>query len=234
MPSPPDLSSSHPPGLACRLVAAEVLEGVLRRRRSLDQQLDGTRAHPGLRELIDRDRALARRIVTTTLRRLGTLRTLIADALDKGLPDAPRIESALLTGAAQLLFLDIPDHAAVDLSVRLVQLDRRDARYAGLVNAVLRRLARAGAERLSRLDSLKLDTPDWLRARWGRAHGGSTTRAIALANSFEPPLDLTVKSDPDGWAERLGGRKLPTGSVRLASPGALSTLPGYTEGSWWV
>jgi 16S rRNA (cytosine967-C5)-methyltransferase len=234
MSSPPDLSSSHPPGLACRHVAAEVLEGVLRGGRSLDQQLDGTRVHPGLRELVDRDRALARRIVTTTLRRLGTLRTLIADALDKGLPDAPRIESALLTGAAQLLFLDIPDHAAVDLSVRLVQLDRRDARYAGLVNAVLRRLAHAGAERLARLDSLKLDTPDWLRARWVRAYGEATTRAIALANSFEPPLDLTVKSDPDGWAERLGGRKLPTDSVRLASHGAISTLPGYAEGSWWV
>jgi 16S rRNA (cytosine967-C5)-methyltransferase len=234
MSSLPDLSSSHPPGLACRLVAAEVLEGVLGRARSLDQQLDGTRAHPGLRELVDRDRALTRRIVATTLRRLGTLRTLIADALDKGLPDAPRIESALLIGAAQLLFLDIPDHAAVDLSVRLVQFDRRDARYAGLVNAVLRRLARAGAERLSRLDSVMRDTPDWLRVRWVRAYGEATTRAIALSNSFEPPLDLTVKSDPDGWAERLRGRKLPTGSVRLASHGVISALPGYAEGSWWV
>src|SRR6516162_2303566 len=230
----PDVSSSHPPGLACRRVAAEVLEGVLYGGRSLDQQLDGTRPHLGMGELADRDRALARRIVTTALRRLGTLRVLIADALDKGLPDAPRIESALVTGAAQLMFLDIPDHAAVDLSVRLVQLNRRDARYAGLVNAVLRRLARTGSERLARLDSLALDTPDWLRARWAQAYGESTTRAVALANSFEPPLDLTVKSDPDGWAERLGGRKLPTGSIRLASHGAVSALPGYAEGSWWV
>ena len=230
----PDLSSPHPPGLACRRVAAEVLEAVLHSGRSLDQQLDGARPHLGMGELADRDRALARRIVTTALRRLGTLRVLIADALDKGLPDAPRIESALVTGAAQLMFLDIPDHAAVDLSVRLVQLNRRDARYAGLVNAVLRRLARTGSERLARLDSLALDTPDWLRARWVQAYGESTARAVALANSFEPPLDLTVKSDPDGWAERLGGRKLPTGSIRLASHGAVSALPGYAEGSWWV
>jgi 16S rRNA (cytosine967-C5)-methyltransferase len=230
----PDVSSSHPPGLACRRVAAEVLEGVLHGGRSLDVQLDGTRPHLGMGALAERDRALARRIVTTTLRRLGTLRVLIADALNKGLPDAPRIESALLTGAAQLMFLDIPDHAAVDLSVRLVQFSRREARYAGLVNAVLRRLARTGAERLARLDSLSLDTPDWLRARWVKAYGESTARAIALANSFEPPLDLTVKSDPDGWAERLRGRKLPTGSIRLASHGAVSALPGYAEGSWWV
>jgi 16S rRNA (cytosine967-C5)-methyltransferase len=231
MSSPPDLSSSHPPGLASRRVAAEVLEGVLRGGRSLDEL--GTRSH-GMGALDERDRALARRIATTTLRRLGTLRVLIADALDKGLPDAPRIESALLTGAAQLLFLDIPDHAAVDLSVRLVQLNRRDARYAGLVNAVLRRLARIGSERLARLDALVLDTPDWLRARWVKTYGESTTRAIALANSFEPPLDLTVKSGPEGWAEQLRGRKLPTGSIRLAAHGAVSALPGYAEGSWWV
>jgi 16S rRNA (cytosine967-C5)-methyltransferase len=228
------VSSYHTPGLACRRVAAEVLEGVLHGGRSLDEQLDGTRPHAGMAELAERDRALARRIVATALRRLGTLRTLIADALDKGLPDAPRIESALLTGAAQLLFLEIADHAAVDLSVRLVQLKRRDARYAGLVNAVLRRLARTGSERLARLDTVALDTPGWLQARWVKTYGESTTRAIALANSFEPPLDLTVKSDPAGWAERLNGRALPTGSVRLASHGAVTALPGYAEGSWWV
>jgi 16S rRNA (cytosine967-C5)-methyltransferase len=235
MSSLPDVASLHAPGLATRRVAAEVLEGVLRGGRSLDEQLDGAHANAGLRELPERDRALVRRIVATVLRRLGSLRALIADALDKGLPeDALRVESALLTGAAQLLFLEIPDHAAVDLSVRLVQRDRRHARYAGLVNAVLRRLARTGTERLARLDRFALDTPQWLLARWVSSYGESTARAIALANSFEPGLDLTVKSDPDRWAERLRGRELPTGSVRLATHGVISAAPGYAEGSWWV
>src|ERR1700742_2671843 len=131
------------PGLSARRIAADILDGVLRRRIALDEQLSGKSAHPGLATLADRDRALMRRLVATILRRLGTLRHVLSHLLDKGLPsDAPRAQSALLIGAAQILWMDVPDHAAVDLSVRLVQTDRRAAKYAGLVNAVLRRCAR--------------------------------------------------------------------------------------------
>ena len=98
----------------------------------------------------------------------------------------------------------------------------------------MRRIANAGTERLAGLEPLYLDTPDWLFNRWVNTYGEDTARAIAHAHSLEPPLDLTVKSDPDQWAERLGGRKLPTGSVRLAAHGPISALPGYAEGNWWV
>ena len=88
-----------------------------------------------------------RRIVATVLRRLGTLRQLLGALLERGLPaEAPRVETALLIGAAQILWLDVPDHAAVDLAVRLAQADRHAPHYAGLVNAVLRRIAREGAD----------------------------------------------------------------------------------------
>ena len=235
MNTPTDAASHHPPGFASRWAAADLLEGVLRRNRPLDEQWDGRHANPGLRELSERDRALARRIVATVLRRLGTLRRMIDDLLDRGLPrNAPHVESALLIGAAQLLFLDIPHHAAVDLSVRLVQGDRRHSRYAGLVNAVMRKIARSGTEQLAGLEPLYLDTPKWLMTRWVNAYGEDTARAIAHAHSLEPPLDVTVKSDPDQWAERLGGRKLPTGSVRLTAHGPISALPGFAEGNWWI
>src|SRR5262245_56176171 len=224
-----------PPGFASRLAAANLLDAVLRRNRPLDEQLDDRHPNPSLRGLEERDRALARRIVATVLRRLGTLRRLIGDLLDRGLPkSSPQVESALLVGAAQLLFLDVPQHAAVDLSVRLVQGDPRQARYAGLVNAVMRRIAHAGTQPLAALEPLHLDTPDWLFTRWTTAYGADTARAIAFAHSLEPPLDVTVKSDPDRWAKRLGGRKLPTGSVRLAGHGQISAMPGYAEGDWWV
>src|SRR4051812_34483713 len=122
MPTP---SSPEPAGLAARRIAADILDGVLRRRRPLDEQLDGGGAHPGLGELPDRDRALVRALVATVLRRLGTLRHLLGVFLERGLPaTAPRVETALLLGAAQILWLEIPDHAAVDLSVRLAGSDR--------------------------------------------------------------------------------------------------------------
>jgi 16S rRNA (cytosine967-C5)-methyltransferase len=225
----------HPPGFASRLAAANLLDAVLRRNRPLDEQLDDRHPNPSLRELDERDRALARRIVATVLRRLGTLRRLIGDLLDRGLPNSsPQVESALLVGAAQILFLDVPQHAAVDLSVRLVQGDPRHARYAGLVNAVMRRIAQAGTRPLAALEPFHLDTPDWLFCRWVTSYGEDTARAITLAHRLEPPLDITVKSEPDRWAERLGGRKLPTDTIRLAGHGQVSALPGYAEGDWWI
>jgi 16S rRNA (cytosine967-C5)-methyltransferase len=220
------------PGLAVRRIAADIVDGVLRRRRAFDEFFDSTTE---LATLEDRDRALVRALVAVVLRRLGTLRHLLGVFLDSGLPpQVPRVESALLIGAAQILFFDVPDHAAVDLSVRVVQADRHAARFAGLVNAVLRRLTREGAERLAALDAPMLDTPDWLMARWIACYGAETARAIATANGHEPALDLTVKTDPDFWAVKLNGRVLPTGTVRAIAHGAVTALPGFSEGAWWV
>jgi 16S rRNA (cytosine967-C5)-methyltransferase len=220
-----------PPGLLARRIAADIVGGVLHRKRPLDQQL----ALSSVGTLPERDRALVRAIVATVLRRLGTLRQLLSTQLERGLPQqAPQVESVLLVGAAQILFFDVPDHAAVDLSVRLVQGDRHAARYSGLINAVLRRLARDGASRLATLDTALLDTPDWLMRRWIAHYGEATARAIAAAHAHEPALDLTVKSEPETWAGKLNGRVLPTGSVRTLASGPIEQLSGYDEGAWWV
>jgi 16S rRNA (cytosine967-C5)-methyltransferase len=223
------------PGLAARRIAADILDGVLHKHRTLDDQLDGAGAHPGLKTLADRDRALMRRLVATILRRLGTLGHLLSRLLDRGIPtDAPRAQSALLIGAAQILWMDVPDHAAVDLSVRLVQSDRRAAKYAGLVNAVLRRCAREGQPLIDEVKSQNLDIPPWLLARWIGAYGESTARQMALAIGYEPSLDITVKADAAQWASRLHGETLTTGTVRTLLQGSVTMLPGFTEGQWWV
>jgi 16S rRNA (cytosine967-C5)-methyltransferase len=226
---------SEVPGLAARRIAADILEGVLHKHRTLDEQLDGAAAHPGLKALPDRDRALMRRLVATILRRLGSLGHLLSRLLDRGIPtDAPRAQSALLIGAAQILWMDVPDHAAVDLSVRLVQSDRRAAKYAGLVNAVLRRCAREGQPLIDEVKSQTLDVPPWLLARWIAHYGETVARGIAGAISHEPSLDITVKSDAAQWANRLHGETLPTGSVRTPLQGSVTMLPGFAEGQWWV
>ena len=220
------------PGLAARIIAADILDGVLQRKRPLDEQIEDQAA---LRALSERDRALTRRLVATVLRRLGTLRHLLAPMLERGLPPGTQhLESALLLGTAQILFLDVPDHAAVDLSVRIVQDNRRTARYSGLVNAVLRRFTREARQILVDLDPLLHDTPGWLLQRWTKNYGAETTRAIAAANAQEPPLDLSVKSDPQNWAARLNGHVLPTGSIRLIPHGPVTQLPGFEDGAWWV
>jgi 16S rRNA (cytosine967-C5)-methyltransferase len=235
MPASRFAAPSEVPGLAARRIAADILDGVLHKHRTLDDQLDGVGAHPGLKSLADRDRALMRRLVATILRRLGTLGHLLSRLLDRGIPtDAPRAQSALLIGAAQILWMDVPDHAAVDLSVRLVQSDRRAAKYAGLVNAVLRRCAREGQPLIDEVKAQTLDIPPWLSARWIAAYGEVNARAMALAISHEPSLDITVKADANQWATRLHGETLSTGTVRALLQGSVTMLPGFTEGQWWV
>src|ERR1700742_1317391 len=235
MPSQRFARPAEVPGLAARRIAADVLAGVLHKHRTLDEQLDGTAAHPGLKTLADRDRALMRRLVATILRRLGTLGHVLSRLLDRGIPtDAPRAQSALLIGAAQILWMDVPDHAAVDLSVRLVQSDRRAAKYAGLVNAVLRRCAREGAPLVEEIKAQTLDVAPWLLTRWIAHYGDSTAREIATAIGHEPSLDITVKSDVPQWATRLHGEVLPTESVRTLLQGSVTMLPGFNEGQWWV
>ena len=222
---------SEIPGLAARKLAAEILEGVLHRKRPLDEVLEAKTAASALEE---RDRALTRQLVATVLRRLGTLRHILGAFLERGFPkESPRVEFALLLGTAQILLLDVPDHAAVDLSVRIVQADRKANRYAGLVNAVLRRVTREGKALLAAADTA-LDTPDWLMARWTKAYGAEAARAIADANGHEAALDLTVKGDPGGWAEKLAGRVLPTGTLRTIGHGPIAALPGFAQGQWWV
>src|ERR1700741_5068415 len=227
--------ASEVPGLAARRIAPDILDGVLQRRRPLGEQLEGAGVHPALKSLSDRDRALMRRLVATILRRLGTLGHLLSRMLDRGIPtDAPRAQSALLVGAAQILWMDVPDHAAVDLSVRLVQSDRRAAKYAGLVNAVLRRCAREGAGLVDEVKNETLDIPPWLLKRWIAHYGETTAKAMAHAILHEPSLDITVKSDPSQWAARLHGEQLPTGTVRTLLQGSVTMLPGFSEGAWWV
>ena len=130
--------------------------------------------------------------------------------------------------------MDVPDHAAVDLSVRLVQSDRRAAKYAGLVNAVLRRCAREGQPLIDEVKSKNLDVAPWLFARWSAHYGAEAAADIAHAIGQDPSLDISVKSDPSQWATRLHGETLPTGSVRAVLQGSVTMLPGFSEGQWWV
>jgi 16S rRNA (cytosine967-C5)-methyltransferase len=211
---------------SARLIALDVLDRVLGEARPLDDTFAG---HPALAHLEPRDRAFARLLVTTVLRRLGQIDALL-DGLMRARPKAIRVHDLLRLGAAQLLFLDTPAHAGVAETVALATDPHGFAK--GLINAVLRRIAREGKERLAQQDAPRLNTPDWLWRSW--AYGEQAARAIAEAHLMEPPLDLSAKSDPEGWAMLLGGEHLYGNTVRRPAGGAIEDLPGYGDGAWWV
>lgn len=225
-------SAPGPAGLPAREAAVRLIGSVLNEGRSLDDALAKELRSSALSA---RDRALARLIATTVLRRLGELETVLAGFLEKPLPERRgNLWPILLAGAAQLLFLATPPHAAVGLAVEQARRDRHARRYDRLVNAILRRTAREGAGALAGLDGVRLNIPPWLLERWTKTYGEAMARRIAEASLAEAALDLTVKNEPAQWAERLGGILLPTGSVRLKAAGRLEDLAGYAEGAWWV
>jgi 16S rRNA (cytosine967-C5)-methyltransferase len=207
-----------------RAAAHRLLGEVLRERRALDE------VRAGDERLQPRERAFARRLVGTTLRRLGEIDDILRRLLARPLPPkAAWVEDALRLGVAQIAFLGIPPHAAVDGTVALVGANKP---MRGLANAVLRRLAREGAPKDA--DPAQRNAAAWLWQSWSADYGEVEARRIALAHLAEPPLDISVKSDPATWAERLGGQLILGASVRLADPPALESLPGFAEGAWWV
>jgi 16S rRNA (cytosine967-C5)-methyltransferase len=223
------------PGLAVRRTAASILRMVVERRVPLDALIDEGHGNEHFRALEPRDRALARSILGAALRRRGEIAAALAHCLDRPLPQGSDTLSAILhVGAAQILYLDVPDHAAVDLAVTQTRDDRGSRNASGLVNSVLRRLARERAEITGDPRRARLNAPDWLFESWVAAYGEETAQAIVAAHLVQPGLDLSPKRDALDWAARLGATPLPTGSIRLASSQRVSALEGYDEGAWWV
>lgn len=222
------------PGLAARQVACRLLAAVIDRRIPLDGMLDPEGGNGAYLALAPADRALVRAIVATVLRRKPAIDAALDRLLERPLPEGARaLRFVLEAGAAQILYLDVPDRAAVDLAVEQAHADPRSRRFARLVNAILRRLSRerlTAAEAAPQFDSV----PSWLRESLAGSYGPAAPAILRMI--AEPPtIDVTVKDDAAGWAERLGGFVLPTGSVRVIDPkGAVRDWPGYDDGAWWV
>ena len=218
-------------GLASRARAHTILHEVLDRRRPLDDVLQSDKR---LAKLQPRDRAFARNLVATTLRRLGQIEAIIDDCLDRPLPrSAAAARNALRLGICQILFLDTQTHAAVDTSVTLAR-QRGPDRFKGLVNGILRRIVRSRDKILQPDDGERANVPDWLWQSWAESFGTQQAARIAATHLQTPPVDLTVPTDRDAWAQRLGGEKISECSLRLSGGGDITTLQGFDEGAWWV
>lgn len=217
--------------IVARRAAFEVLRNVIFKKRALD---DAFGFVPQYIALTGADRGFASYIVRTALRRLGQIDALIDHCVPDSLPRKARpVRDVLRIGITQLLFSATAQHAAVSTTVDLCR-DVGQVPFAKLVNAVMRRIQREGTQLLEAQDTARLNTSDWLWDSWVAAYGEETTRTIAAMHLETPPLDLTPKSDPDIWAEKLGGTLILDGTVRLSETSDVTTLDGFEEGDWWV
>ncbi len=218
-------------GFAARAAAQAILTQVLRRRRPLDAALDEALREAGLEP---RDAGFAHAIARETLRRFGQLDALLRDFVPKAPPPqrAGNTLEILLAGACELLFLNVAPHAAVDAANNLATADSKAKHFKPLINAVMHRVAREGQGVLASQDAPRLNSPDWLWARWCAAYGENAARAIAAAHAQPPPLDLVAKRADSTLPD--GGAALPGGVHRYAETGRIEAREGFAGGDWWV
>lgn len=219
---------AEPPGFRARLVAARAHRRVMRERRPIDEAIAlETKTAP----LPPADLGLVRAILTVAFRRRGTIRQALASRAATGeIAEAGPLQPLLETALAQILFMDVPDHAAVDCAVEIAKRDSNAKHYAAFANALLRRIALEKAEILISMPDT-VDVPAWLFERWSRAYGAERAAAIARIHRQEPPVDLTIFAP---LSPEIAGRMLSTGSFRLETEAAIAALPGYAEGRFQV
>lgn len=203
-------------GLPARRAALRMLDGVLRRGETLEQN-----EAAALRGLPASDAGLARAIAAETLRWLVDFDALIDSATRENLPEDAKPRTVLRLMLAQWLRLDTPPHAVVATALPLLSGGPKR-----LAHGVFGALAKRGVE-LPAAPTL----PEAVAERWGER-----SAAIAAGLADPPPLDLTLKdpSQTAEWAVKLGADSLMPGHLRLSRGQAVHGLEGFEDGAWWV
>ncbi len=213
------------PGLAPRKAALRLLNGVTGDKTTLAELSSKI-----LERLPPEDRARAARLAVTCLRWMDRADRILGPHLRQRPPES--VLNALRLGTVELCVDHAAAHGVVNAMVILIKSDPQTVRLSGLVNAILRKVAENGPGRWPELPVPQL--PKWLRKQLIADFGKVIIIEIERAHAAGPALDLTVKTDATGWAEKLSGTVLPTGSVRLTGQPQVSGLTGYAEGAWWV
>lgn len=231
-------------GVAPREVAILLLTRTLDDGRGFAGLTDAAGGLAAFLKLPEQDRNLARAIARTALARRGQIELALKRVADRPPPKGARhLLHALHVAATQILFMDVPDSAAVNTAVNIAAREPRSARFVGFANAVLRRLSREKADIEPKLRSDKLNTPKWMYARWAELYGHNAARAIAThhasIHATGAPLDLSVRGSSSDYfqanGDTLGGAALlENGTVRLPHALDVRSLPGWAEGAVWV
>lgn len=218
-----------------RHIAVEIFSAVLRRGKGLEEEFAVQMSEQDKKRPLEiRDRTFVRLLVTTALRRLGQIDNILARYLKNPLPDrAAYVLDALRLSTAQLVFLNTPPHAAVSTGVSLVK-SWGIGGFAGLANAVLRRISTEGKQIAEFQNAAEMNIPSWLLRIWDKAYGKEAAYKIADAGLREAPLDFSVKSNPEEWAQKLDAVVMPTGTLRRAKSASVPSLPGFEDGAWWI
>jgi 16S rRNA (cytosine967-C5)-methyltransferase len=219
-----------------RARAAQILTQVTMQGRSLDALLANERSATA------QQRGLLRTLAYDSVRWYLRLDALLERL--RGPPAgklSPEIRALAIVGLCQLLYTDIPPHAAVTETVDATRV-LKQPRAAGLINALLRRCQREASQLLADVDrdlAQRTAHPRWLvealRRDWGDAH-----ETILDANNQRPPFWLRVNRQRNSGTQyraRLDACGLAVSHTQFADEALLldravdvRELPGFADG----
>jgi 16S rRNA (cytosine967-C5)-methyltransferase len=217
-------------GTYTRKKAIEILIEILHNKKPLDNAFEiSIKKSSHFSKLTSEDKSFCRLLVSTTLRNLTSIDSLLKKFLSKPLDKTPlKVLMILRINIAQSFFLKTPDHAVVNTSVELC-----GKKWKGLINGVSREILRNKTKANKYLDDSN-KVPNWLLNRWKKDWKKNYNNIISGHLVLNPPIDIHVKNNTDQWAKKLSGKKIGNNSIRLYRSGLISKLDGYEEGEWWV
>jgi 16S rRNA (cytosine967-C5)-methyltransferase len=221
-------------GVSSRVAAAQLVEMVLAKRMTIDDALDRVATK---NRLSDEDKRLVHAISGCVFRKLPYIDTVLRHLMTQGKdPKPPILRNLLRVGIAQLLYMAVPEHAAVNTAVSATG-SLRLSKQKGLVNAILRSAQRQKQQLLNdEPDALEM-LPEWLKDGWIAHYGELESKAMAAAMAQEAPVDIVIKDAQASlyWAQMLEGEVLISGAVRVRQRGGhIASWPGFHDGAWWV
>ena len=222
-------------GYIPRALALDILDDVVRRNASPDDKLELYLKKKNYLDLPREDIALCKTIVMTTLRRWGHIEQILNKYLKKPIEGhSPRVHLIIMIAICQLIFIQSPAYAVVNLAIAQTKNDKKSYKLKNLVNAVLRRISDDKDKlTIDRFDNLEL-IPKWMIDRWKNFYTADEVRQIANSILSIPPLDITVKKIDQEIAEDFGGRSIIPRNIRLNNFGFIPDIKYYHDGKWWV
>lgn len=223
-----------------RKAAIQLYAAIIERKLSLSGLTNEENGASYYLKLDKQERNFVKAIVTCTLRNKAIIEHLLGYYLKKNLPNGARtLRHILHIAIAQIIYLNVSNYAAINSAVDLAKYDARTRRFASLVNAVLREITRDIEKNTieSKLQLPVLDTvPVWFKNMLVYDYGKEKAQTIIEAQANNQSIDLTVKTDPKLWAQKLNATILWENNIRLPSTykDEITKLEGYKEGAWWV
>lgn len=206
-----------------RLISAKIIQKILEERIFFGDLK---------KQIPEKDLPFCNMLILTALRRLTALRVILRGFLQKKIPNKHRLAEYLLMNAiTEILYMETAEYAIINETVKNIR-NTCDKFLGGLANAVLRKVCQQKNELRQKADTIT-PIPDSF-AEILAGYNAEQIKQIGDSIFNVPALDITVKSDPPSWAEKLGAELLPNGSLRLYNAPKVQQLPEYASGNWWV